>query len=146
MNVKITQKLHKKLLTRKSAITRRLIDIFNSNWSISWDIHLYSLTFVDFIFNMHSNIYSILFHDANIKEENIIDSKFSLNWCEHSYLTTNKKNAKHIYCLYSISKCTERWDLVIIKKNTQSFLRLLGGLRGMNGLENVKYKFQACTR
>ncbi len=30
--------------------------------------------FSDFFFNMHSNIYSCLFHDANIKEENIIDS------------------------------------------------------------------------
>ncbi len=49
-----------------------------------------------FIFNMHSNIYSCLFHDANIKEENIII------------------------------------------KNTQSLLRLLGGLHAMNELENVK--------
>ncbi len=45
---------------------------------------------------MHSNIYSCLFHDANIKEENIII------------------------------------------KNTQSLLRLLGGLHAMNELENVK--------
>ncbi len=31
------------------------------------------------------------------------------------------------------------------KKHTQSLLRLLGGLRAMNGLENVKYNFQAFT-
>ncbi len=51
----------------------RLIDIFETL------IDRFHETFVcincsDFFFNMHSNIYSCLFRDANIKEENIIDS------------------------------------------------------------------------
>ncbi len=33
----------------------------------------------DFFFNMHSNIYSCLFHAANIKEESII---YSHAWTE----------------------------------------------------------------
>ncbi len=73
---------------------------------------------------MHSNIYSCLFHDANIKEENIIDSKCSLNRGEVTSLQI--KNAKHVSCLY---------DLKMYRK-----MRL-----AMNGLENVKYNFQAFT-
>ncbi len=61
------------VLTRKTAITSRLIDIFETL------IDRFRETFVginrsDFFSNMHSNIYSCLFRDANIKEENIIDS------------------------------------------------------------------------
>ncbi len=64
---------HPLFLTRKTAITSRLIDIFETL------IDRFHETFVCincsvFFFNMHSNIYSCLFRDANIKEENIIDS------------------------------------------------------------------------
>ncbi len=38
---------------------------------------------------MHSNIYSCLFHDANIKEENIIDSNAAWTEVNVVYLTTN---------------------------------------------------------
>ncbi len=79
INVKITLRKKKKsvasnllFLTRKTAIRRRLIDIFETLID-RFHEKLISINCSDFS-NMHSNIYSCLFHDANIKEENIIDS------------------------------------------------------------------------
>ncbi len=79
IDVKITLRKKKKslwhplFLTRETAITHRLIDIFETL------IDRFRETFVcincsDFFFQYDSNIYSCLFRDANIKEENIIDS------------------------------------------------------------------------
>ncbi len=66
-----------KLVRKKKAlwhITYRRIDIFLTL------IDRFHETFVciNHFFIMHSNIYSCLFHDANIKEENIIDSNAEL--------------------------------------------------------------------
>ncbi len=40
---------------------------------------------------MHSTIYSDLFNNANIKEENVIDSNAALTEVNVVYLTTNKR-------------------------------------------------------
>ncbi len=40
---------------------------------------------------MHSTIYSYLFNNANIKEENVIDSNAALTEVNVVYLTTNKR-------------------------------------------------------
>ncbi len=51
---------------------------------------------------MHSNIYSCLFHDANIKEENIIDSNAAWTEVNVVYLTTNKNTQNtFIVCIQS---------------------------------------------
>ncbi len=72
---------------------------------------------------MYSNIYSCLFHDADIKVENIIDSKAT--WTEANVVIRSQNVQKDE-------------TFVIIKKHTQSLLRLLGGLRAINELETLK--------
>ncbi len=91
-----------------------------------------------FFLNMLLNIFSCLFHDANIKEGNIFD--FNAAWTQaNSYLTTNKKTQNtFIVCIRSQHLQKDETLCYNKKKNThtQSLLRLLGGLRAMNGLEN----------
>ncbi len=55
-----------------------------------------------------------------ILKENIIDSNAA--WTKANVVTSLqiKKIAKHIHCLYSISKCTERWDFVFKKKKKKT--------------------------
>ncbi len=93
---------------------------------------------------MHSNIYSCLFHDANIKEENIIDSDAA--WTEANVVTSLqiKKCKTHLLFVFDL-KIYRKMRLCYNKNKKQSLLRLLGGLHAMNGLENVKYNFQAFT-
>ncbi len=51
---------------------------------------------------MHLNIYSSLFHDANIKEENIID--FNAAWTEENVVTSLQiKNRKtHLLFVFDL--------------------------------------------
>ncbi len=91
---------------------------------------------------MHSNIYSCLFCDANIKEEHIIDSNSA--WTEANVVTSLQiqEHKTHLLFVFDL-KIYRKMKLCVIIKKTQSLLQLLGGLRAMNGLENVKYNFQA---
>ncbi len=49
---------------------------------------------------------------------------------------------EHLLFVFDL-KIYSKMRLCVIIKKTQSLLQLLGGLRAMNGLENVKYYFQA---
>ncbi len=91
---------------------------------------------------MYSNIYSCLFHNANIKEENIIESNAA--WTEANVVTSLqiKKRKTFIVCIWSQNVQKDE-TLCYNNKNTQSLLRLLDGLRALNGLEHVKYSFQS---
>ncbi len=144
INVKITlQKSlwHPLFLTRKTAITSRLIDIFETLIDRFRETFV-CINFSFFFFNMHSNIYSCLFRDANIKEENIIDSHAA--WTEANVVTSLqiKERKTHLLFVFDL-KIYRKIRLCVIIKKTQSLLRLLGGLRAMNGPENIISNFQA---
>ncbi len=64
---------HSLHLTQKTAIKRRLIDVFETLIDRFHETFVF-INLFRFYFNMHSNIYSCLSHPLNIKEENIIDS------------------------------------------------------------------------
>ncbi len=112
----------------KTAIKSRLIDVFET--LIDW-FHetLICINYYLFFFNMHSNIYSCLFHDANIKEENIIDSHAA--WTEANVVTSLqiKEWGKTHLLLVSDLKLHRRMRLCH-NKNALSLLKLLGGFIG----------------
>ncbi len=56
-----------------------------------------------------------------------------------------KERKTHLLFVFELNIYRKIWVFVIIKK-TQSLLRLLGGLRAINGYENVTYYFQAFIR
>ncbi len=70
-----------------------------------------------------SNMYSYLFHDANIKEENIIDSNAA--WTETTVTSLQiKKRKTHLLFVFDLK--IYRNMRLIKKKKTQSFLRFIG--------------------
>ncbi len=131
-------------LTWKTAIKRRLIDVFETL------IDRFHETFVCiklfwFFFNMHSNIYSCLFRAANIKEENITDSHAA--WNEANVVTSLQIKERKTHLLFvSDLKIYRRMRLCVIIKKHKAYCDYWVAcvkLRAMNGLENVKYYFQA---
>ncbi len=90
---------------------------------------------------MHSNIYSCLFRDANIKEENIIDSHAA--WTETNVVTSLqiKERKKHLLFVFDL-KIYRKMRLCVIIKKKKKLIAIIVCLV-MNGLENVKYYFQA---
>ncbi len=89
------------------------------------------------IFFQYAFKYLFMFiHDANIKEESIIDSNAA--WTEANVVTSPqiKERKTHLFdCIWS-QNVQKHLTLCYNKKKTQSLLRLLGGLRAMNWLEN----------
>ncbi len=79
-----------------------------------------------------------------IKEENIIDSNAAWTEANIVYLTTNK-TMQNTFIVCIRSQNLQKDETLCYNKKTQSLLRLLGGLRAMNGRENVKYNLQAFT-
>ncbi len=71
---------------------------------------------------------------------------YNAAWTEANiYLTTNKKTQHtFIFCIRSHNLQKDE-TLCYHKKITQSLLRLLGGLRAMNGLE-WSYFFNPCSK
>ncbi len=92
---------------------------------------------------MHSNIYSCLFHDANIKEENIIDSNAA--WTEANVDTSlqTKECKTYLLFVFDLKIYRKMRFCVIIKKKHKAYCDYWGGLRAMNGLENIKYNFES---
>ncbi len=76
---------------------------------------------------MHSNIYSYLFHDENIKEESIIDTEVS--WTEVNVVTSLqiKERKTHLFvCVWS-QNLQKIFSLCYKKKNTK-LIAIIGWL------------------
>ncbi len=117
MYVKIT--LRKKVLNTKIRnIIKAYRYFFNSNWSISRDIRLYKL----FTFS--------LFHDANIKEENIsIQMQLELQG-NCSYLTTNKKTQNTFIVVFDLKIYWKMKLCAVTKKKHTKLIVIIGWLAG----------------
>ncbi len=93
---------------------------------------------------MHSNIYSCLFRAANIKEENIIDSPTALTEANIIISLQIKEHKTHVLFVSDLKMFRWMRLYVIIKKHkAYCDYWVACDLSAMNGLENIKYYFQA---
>ncbi len=72
-----------------------------------------------------------------------IDSNAAWTEANVDYSLQTKERKTHLLFVFDLKIYRKMRLCVIIKKKTQSLLRSLGGLRAMNGLENIKYNFKA---
>ncbi len=97
-------------------ITYRRIDIFFNS-----DRFHETFVCINNFFIMHSNIYSCLFHDENIKEENIIDSNAARTNANVVTSLQIKTRKTHLLFVFDLKIYRKMRLCVIMKKKKKAY-------------------------